>query len=322
MTDRARPLQGHGEMDPSGSISATLIVACAAFVGCQRGAPEPGLIAPASDAGTSRGASGVERPTSAPNALIIPSASVDAVVNPGKLPLYQGPTGSLEGTVFLQGPEAPLVPQLDTHTCPAAIDTYGKLFRTGPPNADHLRPLADALVAVTGYVGYFIPDRSAAEQVTIGANCGYSTRAIAMTFGQRLEIANESTIPFAPTLQGAFQPAVMIVPPGGHGAPVKIYPPKTGYFALGDTMQPFVHEDVFVLRQPFHAVTDLNGHYRIDGVPIGTLKVSALLAPIGASVDRDITIRANVVETADLVLTYTPSDAGAARVTSRPNFIP
>src|SRR5580658_2813912 len=51
--------------------------------------------------------------TTAPNALPTPSANVDALVNPSHLPAYDGPTGSVEGTVFVRGPEAPDLPALD-----------------------------------------------------------------------------------------------------------------------------------------------------------------------------------------------------------------
>ena len=73
------------------------------------------------------------RPTAPPNALPIPSASVAAAVNPGDLPVYSGPTGIVEGTILVRGPDSPDVPDLNVHNCPAALDTYGKLFRAGPP---------------------------------------------------------------------------------------------------------------------------------------------------------------------------------------------
>jgi hypothetical protein len=244
------------------------------------------------------------------SALAIPSASVAAVVNPDGLPAYQGPTGSIEGTVLVQGPPAPDVPNLDVRTCPAALDTYGKAFRSGQARADGLRPLADAAIAVTGYSGAYVPAPSDAQRVTIGTNCGYRKRTITLTFGQRLEIANETKLPFAPYLMGVFQPAVMIAPPEQNGDPVKIYPNRVGHYLLGDQLQTFVREDLFVLRQPVHTVTDLDGHFRIDGVPVGKLKIGAQHPAITANVQKDIEVRANVVESAELVLTYAPRDAG------------
>jgi hypothetical protein len=244
------------------------------------------------------------------SALAIPSASVAAVVNPDGLPAYQGPTGSVEGTVLVQGPNAPDVPNLDVRTCPAGLDTYGKMFRSGHARDDGPRPLADAVVAVTGYTGAYLPAPSDAQRVTIGANCGYRKRTITLTFGQHLEVVNDTKLPFAPYLMGVFQPAVMIAPPERNGDPVKIYPNRPGHYLLGDQLQTFVREDLYVLRQPVHTVTDLDGHFRIDGVPVGKLKIGAQHPAIAANLQKDIEIRANVVENAELVLTYTPRDAG------------
>ncbi len=278
---------------------------------CHRASREQ--LSPERDSGAAAAASAPATPsTTPPNALPIPSASVEAVVNPAHLPAYDGPTGSVEGIVRVSGPDAPDVPALDVKSCPAALDTYGKLFRAGPPGADGQRPVADVVVVVTGYANAFIPAKGDAESVVISANCGYSQRAIAMTFGQRLEISNDSKIAFAPVLSGVTRAAIMIAPPGRAGEPVKLYPPRPGHFMLGDQIQPFVREVVLVLRQPLHAVTDRAGHYRIDGVPVGKLKVGAQLEAISAQAQKDIDVRANVVEQANFVLTYIPNNTAGS----------
>jgi hypothetical protein len=211
--------------------------------------------------------------------------------------------------VLVRGPEAPDVPNIDVHSCPAALDTYGKLFREGPARADGLRPVPDAVVVVTGYSDSFIPAKGDAERVMIGANCGYAERTIAMTFGQRLEISNSSKIAFAPVLSGAPRAAIMIAPPLLNGDPVKLYPARPGHFMLGDQIQPFVREVVLVLRQPLHAISDGAGHYRIDGVPVGKLKVGTQLEAINSQSEKDVEVRANVVEEVDFELTYAPASS-------------
>jgi hypothetical protein len=292
---------------------ATAVAVLWSAVGCSRSSsPSPA----ANDAGD--GASAAARPSVAPNALPLPSASVEAVVNPEHLPAYAGPVGSVEGTIWIQGPQAPDIPNLDFRTCPAGIDVYGKLFRSGPPRPDGLRPLGDAVVVVVGYGGFYLPDKSDVEQAVVTPSCGYTTRTLAMTYGQRLEVVNDSKYAFAPRLTGIYQAAVMIAPPGRNGDPVKLYPPKAGHYLLLDTMQSFVRQDLFVYRQPLHAVTDLAGHYRIDGVPVGKLRVGATLPIIDANADAEVEVRPNVVEHVDLTLTYRPSepvlDAGRQHV--------
>lgn len=299
---RARRLHLGFAMHPHCPIAAIVVGTLLPALGCHHGeAPAP---VEAPDASPS------SRPVEPPNALTLPAASVDAVLNPEKLPPYQGPTGGVEGTIYIKGPDAPEVPNLDFHACPAAIDTYGKLFRAGPPASNGARPLADAIVGVTGYTGYYLADTGPAVKVTINAACGYPTTTIAMTFGQRLEIDNASKVAFAPRLEGVVQPAVMIAPPEQNGGPVKLYPTHTGWFPLVDSLQPFVRASVFVVRQPLHAVSDVHGHYRIDGVPTGKLKVSSLLAVINSGANADIDVRPNVIEKVDMTITFEPRDGG------------
>jgi hypothetical protein len=296
-----------------GSWRPTLLAVCCTVSGC-RSQTSPAADIPDLDAGRASSSAVPKSPVG------LPSASVAAVVNPMNLQPYSGPTGSIEGTVLVRGPEPPDVPNLDVHTCPAALDTYGKLFRAGPRVQSGARALADALVVVTGYSGY-LPEKKDVEHVVIGANCGYPSRVIALTFGQRLEIANDSTVPFAPYLEGAPQFTVMVAPPQQRGEPVKIFPVRSDFFPLRDQLQKFVRVDVYVLRQPLHAVTDLRGHFRIDGVPVGRVRVSARLGAVLGETDRDVDVQADSVQNVELSLLYAPSDAATPppQATKRPS---
>jgi hypothetical protein len=257
-----------------------------------------------------------------PGTFPVPSASVAFVVNPQGLPPYDGPTGSVEGTVYVVGPPAPNVP-VDASHCPAAIDTYGKLFREGSPLPSGARPLADAATVVIGYSGSYLPERSEAKRIDIGANCAYPARTITLTYGQRLEISNKSRLLFGPIISQDMSTAVMVAPPEEKGGPVKLYPRQAGRFALTDRMQPFIREDLYVLRHPLHAVTDLGGYYRIDGIPVGSLKVGVHHPAIEASAEAPVEVLANVVQRVDLTIVYTPKPPAkvspAARRARPPN---
>jgi hypothetical protein len=285
---------------PLGRCVPAAFAAGAFVLGC----PSTGGHRASSDAADA--GSGTVAEAGAQSSLRWSPASVAAVVNPLNLPAYSGATGTVDGTVLVRGPPSPDVPGLDVHACPSALDTYGKLFREGPSRADSLRPLADALVVITGYGGYYVPDTREARRATITSKCGYETRTIALTFGQRLEIENDSTVPFAPYLEGEPVFTVMVAPPERKGEPATIFPGRADYFSLRDRLQPFVHEDVYVLRQPLHAVTDTRGRFWIDGVPTGKLKIGARLAAIFAETTADIEVRAGAVERPELVLTYAP----------------
>ena len=250
-------------------------------------------------------------------AFPIPKASVDLVLDPEGFPPYAGPTGSVEGTIRVQGPAAPSV-AVNTSQCPAALDTYGKLFREGTPDTPNgPRALADTVVVIVGYTGFYLPEKNDAVKLTITPNCAYPARTIAITYGQRLEIANQSRLIFAPAIDQSMNTAVMVSPPKENGEPVKLYPDKAGYFTLTDHMEPYVREDLYVFRHPLHAVTDLAGHYRIDGVPVGKLKVGAHHPTIDADAESPVDVVAGVVQKVDLTITYKPKpkvkvgDAGA-----------
>jgi hypothetical protein len=235
----------------------------------------------------------------------MPQSALDAVLNPGHLPAYDGPTGSVEGTITVRGPEAPPV-KVDVSKCPAALDTYGRLFRDGHPDTPGgPRWLADAVIVVVGYSGYYVAEKNEVAKETIGAaSCAYPSRTIAITYGQRIEIENQTKLLFAPVIDQESTPAVMVAPPGGSGDPVKIYPRQAGYFTLTDRMELFVREDLYVFRHPLHAVSDTTGYYRIDGLPVGKLEVGAHHPTIDADAKKPIEVVAGVVQRVDLELTY------------------
>jgi hypothetical protein len=311
MSPRRRALRrargGVGAVD-----AVTLALACA-LGACHGGDPAPEPTTARDDGGA---AVAVDAASTAPDGsapMHVPPAAIDAVVNPMHLPAYAGATGTVEGTVLVRGPDAPLTAGIDVHACPAALDTYGHLFRTGPARGDGARPLADAIVVVTGYGGFYLPETREAEEVTIGRRCGYPHRAIAVTFGVPIHIANDSRIPFAPYLEGAPVFAVNIAPPEQKGPPVTLLPFRADHYSLRDQLQPFVSGDVYVLRQPLHAVSDEAGRFRIDGVPAQKLKVAAQSSAFSGADVKPIDVPAGGVADVELVLTYAPADAGPTR---------
>jgi hypothetical protein len=281
---------------------------CSRHLGASSAAPAPSSSVAAAEAGADE----VRSP--------IPKELVDAVVNPEHLPAYSGPTGSVEGTILVVGPSAPEV-KVDVAQCPAALDTYGKLFREGTPaTPGGPRPLGDAVVIAVGYAGAYVPERRAAKQITISPNCVYPARTITVTFGQRLEVTNQSKVPFAPRIEGDESPAVMMAAPLGMGDPIRLYPRRPGHAAMGDIMQPFVRQDLYVLRYPLHTVSDVDGHYRIDGVPVGKMTVRSLHPTVASEAQAPVDILPNVVSKVDITLEYAPGAKKAAAPKGEPIF--
>jgi hypothetical protein len=279
-------------------------VAMVASAGCTKGEPKPNATGEGADATPL-----APLPTTPANGTPIPSASVEAFVNPQKLPPYSGPTGSVEGTISITGDPSPAVPDQDFHVCPGAEKVYGKLFREGAEVPGGGRALADAIIAITGYSGFYLPERADVRSITI-EDCAFP-RVIDMTIGQRLEVTNKSSQIWAPALEQAGLPALMVTPPNSDA--VKLYPPRPGHFILIDKLTHiYARSDLWVLMQPLHAVSGVDGHYRIDGVPVGKLQVNARLTRIGQETSKSVDVLAGVVQKVDLTLTYAvPKDAGA-----------
>jgi hypothetical protein len=226
----------------------------------------------------------------------IPVSKISSVVNPGNLPPYAGPKGTVEGVVRVTG-DAPAKRNLTIpFDCGEAYATYGKVFREGND-----RTLADAMVAVTGYQGY-IPPAGDVYPISIHG-CAYDRRTIVLTYGQRIEVTNrEPKQSFLPQLDGSSMPAQLIAMPKGD--PVKLYPLEVGHYALREGMKgtAWMYADVYVLQYSTHAVTGLDGRYRISGIPAGKVKVSVYLPSIDtelhpdtasspASLDREVEIK-------------------------------
>ena len=253
---------------------------------CGNNAPPDGAIAPAASAALSAHP-GVTVVSAAPAPSAAPAASVDThgipigvpfpaeaivkAVNPKGAAPYKGPTGTLKGTIHVEGDAPPEVTGLKIPSkCAEASATYGKLFRVGLG-----KTLADVLVAVTGYDG-FVPAESEAMPMTIHG-CAMAKRTIALTYGQRLEISNLDPLePYMPYLDGAPTESILVAFP--RGPFVKLYPQQPGHYLIRDQLpNPFFTADVFVLAYATHDVTGLDGQYEIKNLPVGNVTVNAFL---------------------------------------------
>ena len=228
----------------------------------------------------------------------LPAASVERAINPGGVPPYAGPTGVVEGTIHVRGDRAPEVKVAAAAECADARAHYGKLFF----ESGDARALADALVAVTDYKG-FVPAHGDVVPVSI-RGCTYDQRTYSVTYGQHLEVTNlNRTVSFVPDLMGGSMPAQMVATP--HGDPVKLYPLVPGYYEIQDQMnRPFLKASVYVLKYATHTVSGTDGRYRISGIPVGTVKVSALHPSAGTAKDQKVEVRADQTTTVDLDIDY------------------
>ena len=247
----------------------------------------------------------------------IPAVQIAGVVNPNGAPAYAGPTGSLEGTISYAGdPPADVPVHADATKCPRANEVYGKEFRIGAATPSGSE-LADAIVAVTGYKDFYVPEQHEGVPISIDG-CAISPRTTLATFGQRLEVRNIGSELIAPAIDQGLNAALMVAVPHAKD-PIFLYPRKPGRFLMVDRLNhTFMRNDLYVLPNSLHAVSDLHGHYRIDGIPVGKLTVNATHPTFTSEANRPVEIISGVVAKADLLLTHKLPDAGASGASSTP----
>lgn len=294
-------------------LRAALLGAALGALGCQGGKgteAAPAASASAVNAAVplaSAAASAVEAAVGQPAS---PEAVAKAMNPKGQAP-YSGPVGSLRGHVRIKGDPPPDTGlSFPVGKCGEAAAAYGRLFRVGQDGA-----LADALVTVVNYDA-FVPERDEAEKVTLHG-CALSRRTLALSFGQRLEVANLDPIEsYMPYLDGGAFTAVMVAVP--KGAPVKLYPQEPGHYMLRDQLaKPFLTAEVFVLKFATHDVTDLDGEFEIKGIPVGKVMTAAFLPSIGKDTRKEIEIKEGE-NTLDFELAFSLEKFKAKQAPARP----
>lgn len=290
-----------------------LVLIAALLAGCEdcngnRGASSPRPSADTPEAAAPSASASSAGDGGPVNVTPVKTDEVFAMLNPQKLPAYSGETGIVEGTVTVTGDLAP-PPRIpgDFSKCKDAEATWGKNFREGPGSTTDARTLADAVVVVTGYAGFFVPEKREAVQTSI-EGCAYVARTVTMTFGQRLEVKNLTKEFWTPVLEPGVNMVLMMAAPKGD--PVKVYPKKPGHYLLLDRDRKYAVVDVYAFLHPLHAVTSNSGAFRIEGVPVGKLKVSTTHPQVPANDEKEIEVKAGVVTKVSLALKNVNKDAG------------
>ena len=131
-------------------LAASLALGC----GSARPAGEARVL-PLASATSQPSARPVEPPPEVSDGVIVASDVVERATNPSKLPVYDGPTGIVDGTVLARGNAAPY-----------------------------------AVVGVTGYSGFVIREERA--DVRVIEEKAFDPKVIVLTFGQALLVQNET----------------------------------------------------------------------------------------------------------------------------------
>jgi hypothetical protein len=279
----SRRALGRGRLGVLGRLCLGLVLLSAC-----KGKPKPDPVAVGS----------VSLPAPIASSLPIDPKIVSAAVNSNGDPPYTGPTGTIGGIITISGDPAPDMPEALAaipSDCASAKETYGKLFREGPG-----RSLADVVVGVTGYSAYVPEDQPA--QLADANGCAWNARTYVLTFGQSLDVRSRDSRPYVPDLMGARLKAQLVALPRGDA--IHLYPEQPGRYQLTDSMRLFMLAEVLVVKFPTHAVSGLDGHFVIPHVPVGKVKVSALLPATMAQVEKEVEVHAGELVDVPLLLSF------------------
>jgi hypothetical protein len=85
---------------------------------------------------------------------------------------------------------------------------------------------------------------------------------------------------------------------------VPLYPPQPGRYVLTEGTKPFMNAEVLVLKYPTHAVTGLDGTFKIDGIMPGQVTITAFLPATMQTAQQQIHIEANQTTEISLALPF------------------
>ncbi|MFO0666997.1 MAG: carboxypeptidase-like regulatory domain-containing protein [Polyangiaceae bacterium] len=259
---------------------------------------------------------GIDKSADAGPSFVKTSERLLKLTNPDNLPTYSGPTGTIEGSVYVVGDaQGTLDAPFGTCDTPAARAMHGPIFRDERPaelkmSPTAKRPLLDAVVGVTDYGKFFIPVPKEPAVLTI-KDCAYDRRTVVAMLGQQIHVRNEDTPAphhyYGPQMAGLKTSTIRIVAPKTD--PIVFFPEEPGRFAIVDTVDHrYMRVETFIAMNPLTSTTAALGKYRIPNVPVGKVKAHAMHpAFLNASKDKaeaTVDVREGQTTTQDFVLTY------------------
>jgi len=211
----------------------------------------------------------------APNQTQIP-VEVLALRRPSEEPVPIQGTGAVTGVVRFYGqlPSARPLPA----KC-QGFPEAGSPFRVGSGSV-----IGDVLVGVTNWKG--TPPKSPGFFPLEFMGCGSSPRTVVLGPGQRLRITNRDPWPYTFTVRGD-GPSSYTLASGATSDILEKTTPGRYQLTSNDSV---IDVPIFVVRFATQAITDVDGRYLIEGVPVGPAKLSAFIPATDTVVDLDIDV--------------------------------
>ena len=166
----------------------------------------------------------------------------------------------------------------------------------------------DAIVVVTGYKGFYLPETQEAKELRIEGCAYHDAHAHA-----HVRRAHRGEEPLEGLLDAHARAGAEHGPDDGDAGrrSGEDLPEEARALPALDRDRKYAVVDVYAFLHPLHTASALTGYYRIDGVPVGKLKVSSTHPHIDSNAEADVTVAAGVVHKVDLVLKNVNKDAGA-----------
>ncbi len=176
-----------------------------------------------------------------------------------------GPVGVIEGRVVFEGAPIPEPTHLENSTDP---DDCGKVHSLEDtlvnPDNRGVRNVIVSLADVSLPTGYEPPP---SRLVVDNRQCRFEPHVAVLTVGSVIEALNSDPFYHSVHLYGPKQLNVSL-----HTSKSKLIelPNRPGFLIVKCDVHGWMQSYIRVDPHPFHAVTDADGRFRIEGVPTGT----------------------------------------------------
>lgn len=228
---------------------------------------------------------------------------------PGGTAPVAGPTGTIEGIVRIEGPLPVAQPQelasafSGKRGCPDAARRYAHAFDVSEPG-----PIGGALVTVEARAPGLGP--SVTRRISV-RDCDVVQRYLFAKENDVIELEAIGQGPHLPVIVGTGETINQLLIP--NQAPRRLVFNSPGQYPITfRDLPPFVGAMIYRLRQRFIDTTDVQGHFRINEVPVGDTVIVHAWIP-GAIESRE-TVAVRAGETTRVEFRLRPAPVARQRV--------
>jgi len=219
------------------------------------------------------------------------------------------PVGRLTGTIAVQGDFEPLQPLVhraqavrDAATC-AAQEIADESLIVGPNGA-----LKNVFVYLkTKPAGHQAAATDPAELVFDQRGCRFLPRVMLVPTGQTLRVLNADPIAHNTRTLPLANPPVNRVNPAGdrQGFTIQYEHPEKIPIQVTCDLHPWMRAYQLVVDHPFAAVTNADGEFALDNLPVGEHQLRVWQERAGF-LERSLKIQIDAQQATDIQLTYQP----------------